>query len=424
MKEYLKDLPKEVLGLIEMVSDTSAKANVRAYLVGGFVRDLILGVGNLDLDIVVEGDAIRFAEQLMEHRGIKITAHKRFGTATLTFADHKKIDVASARRESYPEPAQLPEVRNGSLEDDLYRRDFTINAMAVSLNKADFGKLVDLYAGIEDIRRKKIRILHDLSFIDDPTRIMRAIRFEQRLNFRIESHTLAKLNQAVKQKMLNKVEPQRLRDDLTLILKENDPIKEVKRMIKLCGFSFINKRLKIGSKDINLLKAIAKEVFWFKRNFPHRRHIDSWLMYLIGLLDPLSTLEAEDFCLRFALRRGEVKRILSYKNIDKKFIAELKKASTQPSKVFTMLEPLSYEVMLLVKAKYRDKLIQKMITNFLEILNGMRIHVSGKDLKDLGLAPGSKYQKIFNLVLRAKLEGKVKTRADELVLIRKIIQEE
>ncbi len=185
MKKYLQRLPKEIQDLIYLSSEVAAANHFRAFLVGGFVRDLVLQVKNLDLDIVVEGDGIKFAEDIVDFLKARVVKHSRFGTATVTLSAAVKIDVASARVECYPAPACLPQVKNGSIKEDLKRRDFSINAMAISINKKDFGRLIDFFDGINDLRKSKIRVLHDLSFIDDPTRILRAVRFEIRYGFAI-----------------------------------------------------------------------------------------------------------------------------------------------------------------------------------------------------------------------------------------------
>ncbi|MBM3255763.1 MAG: CCA tRNA nucleotidyltransferase, partial [Candidatus Omnitrophica bacterium] len=185
MKNYLNNLSREFRDLIAKASDISAKVNMPAYLVGGFVRDLMLGEKNLDLDIVVEGDGIRFAEELAAALGAGLIRHVRFGTATILIGVDSKIDIATSRREHYPKPAALPLVQKGGLKDDLARRDFSINAMAISINKTSFGELIDFFGGPADLSRKKIRVLHSRSFIDDPTRVLRAVRFEQRYAFGI-----------------------------------------------------------------------------------------------------------------------------------------------------------------------------------------------------------------------------------------------
>ena len=423
MNKYLNRLEKELKGLIHLAARIASKNNMRAYLVGGFVRDLILGVKNLDLDIVIDGDGVEFAEEFAKALKARLTCHRRFRTATcIIFESNLKVDIATARKEFYPHPAHLPIVSSGTLKDDLGRRDFTINAMAISINKGDFGRLIDFYNGKTDLGHKRVRILHDLSFIDDPTRILRAIRFEKRYNFRIESRALECLKKAVKLKMLNKVQPQRLRDELIPILKEEHPLKYLRRMQELAGCSFINWHLFISSQTHRLLRSIEKQIIWFKEGCLAERQPDYWLIYLMGLLYPLDLKDVKLICRKFVFRKQEEKILLTYKRNSSKVVRKLNQGKIKPSTVFCLFKPLSYEEIIFIKASYNKRNIQKCIEDFLKIYNGIRIQICGEDLKKLGLTPGPSYQKILSRVLNAKLNGAVKTKGDELALIKKLVR--
>lgn len=419
MTKLFKKIPEELNTFILNMRQITRRRNLSVYFVGGFVRDLILGVKNLDLDIVVEGDGIKFANDFASLFMGKVTEHKNFGTATFVLNKFLKIDFSSARREIYPKPAQLPIVSPSSLRDDLLRRDFTINAMAISLST---GRLIDYFGGLNDLRLKKIRVLHPLSFIDDPTRILRAIRFEQRYGLKIEHKTLMLLKEALDLKMLEKLHPHRLRDDLIIILKENNPDRVLKRIQKLAGFKFIHPALKVPAKTFSLFKSIKKEINWFKAGCFERRSMDYWIIYLMALLDSLDLNCVKRVCEKLGLRKGETKRILAYKQISKKSISDLSSSSLKPSRIFAILEPLSYEVILMLKVKYSNRNLKRHILEFLEIYNGMRVFVSGDDLHGMGLKPGPSYQKIFAQVLNAKLNTKVRTKEEELVLIKSLVK--
>lgn len=424
MIEYVKKLPKEFLDLAARAGGIARKLNMPAYLVGGFVRDLLLGVKNLDLDIVIEGDGIKFAEILADVSKVKVVRHKRFGTATLLFNDGLKIDVATARSEKYPHPASLPVVSRGSLREDLARRDFTINAMALSISDHDFGRIVDFFGGRQDLEKKKVRVLHELSFIDDPTRILRAIRFEKRYGFNIESSTLTHLKSAVKSGALQKVQPHRLRDELILLFKEENPLRQIKRLRQLAGFGFISSALTVNETTYRLLISVGASIRWMKKSDPARRPLDRWLIYFTGLLNGLDTAEVEDLCARFAFRAGDKKRILSFISITPAVIGALKRPALKPAKIFSILEPLSYEVIVLIKSKYRQALVQRHIEDFFEVYNGVRLSICGDDLRCLGLPPGPGYKKIFTKVLEAKLNGLVMTKEQELALIAQLVKNE
>lgn len=218
-----KKLGAPVVEILEAAGREAERLGFRAFLVGGVVRDLHRGVDNNDIDIVIEGDGIRFAQVFARRYDARLKSYQRFGTATITFPTGFKVDVATARLEIYDRPAALPRVRPGRIEDDMRRRDFTVNAMAIALSPSSFGKIMDPFGGRADIAQRKIRILHDRSFIDDPTRIFRAVRFEARLGFRLETSTEARILDAVASGVLDRLEDYRLAAEMELILKEEDP---------------------------------------------------------------------------------------------------------------------------------------------------------------------------------------------------------
>ncbi|MCK9431743.1 MAG: hypothetical protein PHQ84_02435 [Candidatus Omnitrophica bacterium] len=421
MADYFKKLPPELKNIIVQAAKVSRETGMPAYLVGGCLRDLILGVPNLDLDIAVEGDGIIFARRLCGELKSALTVHERFRTATLSLPGGLKLDVATARRESYPAFASLPVVRPGPLAEDLKRRDFTINAMAVNIagGKRD---LIDPFGGRKDLSARRIRILHDLSFKEDPTRILRAVRFSRRFRFRIESKTLLLMKEALKEGWLEKVTPHRLRDELVLMLKEKDVPGQLKTLSVLRGLDFIGAGLKFTPEAEALLKTAACRILWFEKNFPLRRRLDTWLVYFILLLDPFSPSQRRKAVLRLGLRKGEEKRIFSYYRLRGRLTVSLSKKGLKPSKIFSLLEPLSYETIISFSASCRNKAAREYLADFFEVYNGMRLCVSGKDLGGLGLSPGPQYRRIFTRVLTAKLNGKLSNRRMELALIKKLAE--
>lgn len=420
MKKYFKRLPAELKKIIKLAAEVSKETKMPAYLVGGFVRDLILEVANFDLDITVEGNGIIFARNLAKKLKSELKVHERFGTATLVLNNHLKVDIATTRKEKYPYSACLPVVSSGSLEEDLIRRDFTINAMAVSICGDREQKLIDPFGGKYDLKAGLIRILHNCSFKDDPTRILRAVRFEQRLGFKIEPRTLELLKKAISEGLLDKVSPHRMRDNLVLMLKEQDPLEQMKRLGGLGGLAFISKRLKIDKSTRDLFRSVKNKILWFHKNFSTRRKLDVWLIYFAALLKTLTLSEIKMIVLRLGLRKGEEIRIISYYQMIRKLISSLSKKGVGPTQIFSLLEPLSYETIILLGATSQNMYLKKYITDFFEIYNGMRLYVSGKDLGGLGVLPGPRYQTIFTKVLAAKLNGKVKSRHEELILIQKL----
>ena len=202
---------------------------MKAYLVGGPVRDLMLKLPNIDLDIMVEGNAIRLAETFADlNLGAKVTTYPAFKTATVRLADGTQIDFATARQETYVRGGAFPAVKPSGIKDDLYRRDFTINAMAIAINPKTWGKVIDPFKGAVDLKNKRIQILHHKSFLDDPTRILRAARFKARFGFSVEAKTLKLLKLAIKIKVLDTIKPQRYLKDFEKINKEPKALEAIK----------------------------------------------------------------------------------------------------------------------------------------------------------------------------------------------------
>jgi tRNA nucleotidyltransferase (CCA-adding enzyme) len=216
-------------GILKEMGDAADREGINAFVVGGFVRDALLGIADKDIDIVIEANAINFSRTLGKAWGTGVAIHEGFKTATIKRAGFR-IDFATARKERYRKPAALPEITAATIKEDLLRRDFTINAMAVCLNKNDFGGLIDFYNGQKDLASKRIRVLHDRSFIDDPTRILRAVRFEQRLGFAIEPDTLKLIGDALRLDMLGRLKKQRLAKEMNLILDEPNSAKMIRRI--------------------------------------------------------------------------------------------------------------------------------------------------------------------------------------------------
>jgi len=218
------NVPPQLKALLERLGRMAEEHGVAAYAVGGCVRDWLLGIaGVTDLDVAIEGDGIAFAKQAAHELGARVTPHEQFGTATLELSAGR-IDVASCRQETYAEPAAYPRVAPGTLRDDLVRRDFTINAMAMALAPRAFGKLVDPFGGLRDLKARRLRTLHPKSFLDDPSRILRAARFVPRYGLSLESQTARALRQAVAVGMLARLNRGRLRKELDRMAEEPQPL--------------------------------------------------------------------------------------------------------------------------------------------------------------------------------------------------------
>ena len=419
LAKKIKLLPKDIQLVIKKAGNLADKMGLSVYVVGGFIRDILLSRPNLDVDIVVEGDGIKFASTLANILDAGLIKHARFGTAVLTLGNKLKIDIASARSETYERPAALPTVKSGTIEDDLARRDFTINAMAVVINKRDFGKLIDCFYGRDDLNFKKIRILGDLSFIDDPTRMLRAVRFEQRYGFNMDRKTLSQFRQASRKKMLKYVTKHRIRDELILMLKEDRAVMMVKRMDKLYGLKFIHSSLSLSSVNCKFLNELDKVIECFKVQYPKKRGLDSWLIFFTALLDGFKLADIKKICFDFAFKKCDTRRITLYHQEHGKVLKRIDKKGIKPSLIYQNLEPLSFEAIVLIMAKEKKPSIRKKINEFLLNHNGIKLVITGKDLYKLGFVSGPHFKKMLLKTLHAKVDRIIKNKDDEIRFVKK-----
>lgn len=419
MVSKLKKLSSQFKNILKTSSAIANSSGFNIYLVGGVVRDLILKRKVFDLDIVVEGNAIVFAKKLAECLKSDFRRHHSFGTATINIDGHK-IDFVTARTEKYSHQGALPKVSPASLDKDLLRRDFTINTMAISLNKADYGKLIDLCNGLGDLKKGLIRVLHSESFHDDPTRILRAIRFEQRFSFKIEPGTFKLIKEALGKPSLELVGPHRLRDEITLILKEAKPSRYIKRIKELVGFSFIDKTIKLDKPSFQLFVRIEESVLYYEKRFKKHRKLEVWLLYLAAILIKLSPSRLKKFFHDFGFRKGERDVVSSIvKSINK--IKRLGK-HTKASNIYRILEPYSFESILFFYAYYQKRSLRKNIERFLDKLVDIRLKIKGRDLKKMDLKPHVLYSKILKKALYSKIDKGLKSKHQEAEEIRRIFK--
>ena len=288
-------LDEETFGKLISIGKLADHMGFHSYVVGGFVRDLLLRIDNLDVDIVIEGDGVRFAEEMTKEFGVKVRPHREFATAKVIYPDKFKIDIATARLEYYKAPAALPTVEHGSLKLDLYRRDFTINTLAISLNRNTFGELIDFFAAQRDIKDKTIRVLHSLSFVEDPTRIFRAIRFEYRFGFHISKHTMNLIKNAIKLDFFSRIKGRRLWAELALTLLEEDPEKILMRLQELDLLRFLSPYLRFRKEKERLFAQMHGVLQWYKLLY-RAKACDRVQYYMLGLVDDMKLEEVEAFC--------------------------------------------------------------------------------------------------------------------------------
>ncbi|MBP1746084.1 MAG: domain containing protein [Deltaproteobacteria bacterium] len=415
-------LEKKTLKKLTEIGSLADSLGYHAFLVGGFVRDLLLRIETYDIDIVIEGDGLMFAEEMAKHFGVKVKPHKEFSTAKVIYPDGFKIDIATARLEYYKAPAALPVVEHSSLKLDLHRRDFTINTLAISLNKNTFGLLIDFFGAQRDIKEKAIRVLHSLSFVEDPTRVFRAIRFEHRFGFQIGKHTLNLIRNAIKMDFLSKLKGKRIWAELSLIMLEEAPEKILKRLQELDLLKFISPNLTFERENEKLFHQMHAVLQWYELLY-RGKPCDTQAFYALGLVDHMSMEQVEDFCKRTEMMESFKKRILENTERYRDAMAKLPAAiyTGKKSEIHKVLEPLSQETMLFIMAKTKSQEIRKAISNYVTYKDVLRPIISGVDLKKLGIKEGPVYKEILETLKDAKIDLNLKTKEDEEIFVKQYI---
>ena len=419
-----KRLPDFVMRLLKDCGPVAERMGYRIYLVGGMVRDLLLHRENIDLDLVVEGDGIEFAEKFARLHSAEIATHRQFGTARLMFKDDFKMDIATARTESYHAPAALPEVLGGILRQDLYRRDFTINTLAVDLSPDRFGALIDHFGGWDDLHRGSIRVLHSLSFIDDPTRALRAIRFATRFNFTISKDTDRLIRSAVESRVLDKLSGKRLWTELKNVLEEEHPIPAIRLLHEYRLLQFIHPSVVLDSFLLDLLYQVQSVLSWFRLNFLNEEQPEAWLLYLMALLEKLDRQERIGVSSRLQLT-ARVQEILKYYKSNTKDIRSrlLSRPQPTPGDTYFALNEFPQAVILYALARSSEDLIRQQILAFFRDYRTKKLAITGDDMLQLGAHPGPEIKEILDQVLRARLNGLAPDRDTQLQLAERAIRD-
>ncbi len=416
MEEWLTPEVRDTLVVVGEVADESG---FPVYLVGGIVRDLFLRVSNLDVDIVVEGDGITFAGMLVKRISGRMKTHQKFGTAVIILPSGLKLDIATARLEYYESPAALPTVELSSIKKDLYRRDFTINTLAVRLNRKRYGELIDFFGGLRDIKDKTIRVLHSLSFVEDPTRVLRAVRFEQRFNFHLSKHTQNLIKTAVNMKLFDRLSGERIFTELVLMFSESDPLKVLKRMRELDLLKFIHPGLKGSAELERVFTNIGETLAWFRLLYLDIP-VEKWFIYFLGLFDRVKDTTAAEALERLAvpIRFRERMQMARTRSREVLFLF-YREPQISRSRIHDLLSPLDIEALLLMMAKSKQELAKKYISLYLTHLRNIKVTLTGNDLKQMGIPPGPSYRKIFVELLDAKLDGQVRSHEEEMDFVKK-----
>lgn len=411
-----RQLPAETLGLLRRIGRAGESLGVNAYAVGGFVRDVLLGREVGELDIVVEGDGPALARRLQTELGGNLVVHPAFQTASLEGSGPFRIDVATAREERYPAPGALPEVRPASLHEDLGRRDFTINAMALALSPTSFGDLLDPLSGSADLARRRIRVLHPLSFVEDPTRIFRAVRYQVRLGFALDSGSRQALHVAIDLGAYPALSGQRLTAELEFILKEPAASEALLRLGRFGAFRILDPSFRfppLAAKrvaDLGRLLRMAGTI-----------PLDPLAGALLALVGHLSPEVAERCLRRLALSGEPLARLTRALKEGPRLAAELERQRHAPPSARASLlrgHPLEtlWGAWLMGRGRARRQ-VEWFLTE------GRTTHplLGGDDLLALGVAPGPRIGQLLDRLRDRRLDGLAVTRDQELGLVREWI---
>jgi len=414
-------LPKDIFSRIQKIGEVADEIKIHAYLVGGFVRDLFLMEKNLDLDLVVEGDGIAFAREVARRFSGRLHTHEVFGTAVVAFEDGLKVDVASARHEYYDAPGSLPIVQTSSLKMDMSRRDFTINTMVIQINSDSFGTLIDFFGAQRDIKAKSIQVLHNLSFVEDPTRVFRAIRFEQRFGFTIGKLTAGLIENAVRMDFFKTLAGKRLFAELKLILSEDTPAKAISRMNDFALLPVIHPCIRYTDKAANLFASVKEVLSWYDLLFLGDSY-NRWAVHFLALIHSCGPRQAAHVC-RLLEMSPRQERLLGQGRRDALMrLKDLERRKTKKnSLLYKRLKPLATELLLYMMAATTKEDVKQGISLYIRQLQFEKTLVTGKDLLNMQIKPGPVYREILDTLLAARLDGKVKTKEDELALLKKKI---
>ncbi len=394
-----KCLPPPVLALAKIAGREASELGQELYLIGGVVRDLFLDRANFDFDLVVEGDAISLARRLAKDSQAKLTIHSRFGTAKLNYPGFS-LDLATARSETYSKPGALPTVKPGNLKDDLVRRDFSINAMALRLNPQRFGELIDLHRGKDDLDNKLIRVLHPNSFIDDATRILRAIRYEQRLGFKLEAETEKLLRRDVP--MLDTISGDRIRHELELILKEDEPERALRQAEELGVLRQLHPSLKGNS--------------WLSQKFDQARKLYKPTplphLYLCLLIYNMTEKENEEFIYHLNFPKSLAETMRHTLQL-KAHLHSLANSKMKPSDICQSLRSYTTTAIQANVLASESPIASQHLHLYLAKLRYAKTLLNGDDLKRMGVPTGPQIGEILSALQQARLNGEVRTRKEE-----------
>lgn len=433
-RAIIDHLPAATYEILQLAGRLGRELHMPVYAVGGFVRDILMHKTNQDIDLVVEGNGIALARTLANALHGRVRVHPKFLTSMVIFHDaegkEQRIDVATARLEYYESPGALPTVELSSIKMDLYRRDFTINALALRLDSTPFGQIADFFGGRRDIKEKVIRVLHTLSFVEDPTRCLRAVRFEQRYGFHIGQGSEKLIKNALKLKLMDRLSPSRLFHEFLHICEEDNPTACFERLNQLGILQAIAPTLTLTPTRKILLQQIQNMLAWYRLLY-FEEQPQTWLIFFLGLNQNLNYKETATNFQRMGLPENKRTDILNQREQTRALRARLdawqKAEDSGTAKISTLcalLKPLTLDSLLYLMASTSNAALQKSLSRYITQWRNEKPDITGVDLHALGLTPGPAYGKILRAVLCAKLDGEAVSSEQQMNLARTLAEQE
>jgi tRNA nucleotidyltransferase (CCA-adding enzyme) len=427
-----QSLSEPVLALVRRISQKAHEMGFVPYFVGGLVRDLLLGHPIVDVDMVIEGDGIALAHRLAADLGGRVIPHRRFGTAKWLLSPRvwrevagpvprdalpPSVDFATARTEFYTHPTALPQVERSSIKQDLHRRDFTINTLAIRLDPDHWGELLDFYGGEADLQSGVIRVLHSLSFVDDPTRMLRAARLESRMGFQLDPRSEELIADALP--LLKRVSGDRIRHELEQIFDEPEPERALCRLDELGMLAQIHPGLRCDRWLQARYRALREDL---KPETWDLRSEDTPFLYLALLAYRLAEEELENLTRRLKVRRDDAEALRLLAGLEDT-LAQLGKAR-RPSAIYRLLEPYPTRVLAGAWIATDRKRVRERLLRYQTEWRLVQPDITGDALKAMGLRPGPLFGRLLGALRDARLDGRVSTREEEAALLEKLLAAE
>ncbi|MEJ5165525.1 MAG: CBS domain-containing protein [Thermoanaerobaculia bacterium] len=403
--------PKGVIEKLKEIGEIAEKMDMKAYLVGGTVRDMLLGYPPTDVDVVIEGNALLIGKEISKLKDAKFKSHQKFLTGSLTFPDGIKIDLATARKERYWAPAALPDVEASLIIYDLSRRDFTINTLIVSLNPSSFGKLYDHFGGLLDLKSKTLKVLHTLSFMEDPTRALRAIRLCEKLKFKLSSVTEKLIRTAINQGAFENLSGARLWEEFSYILELPEPYSAMQKLENMGLLKVLNPSIKLNQKIETLFERIKEIKSWAKIEKLEQKYFN--ILYIGALSINLKEEEILKLASRLNLNEREKEILTGLKKVSRLINFKLKKAE-DPVEIYKALINFDWLYLFWSFSVIEEERTKDKIKNFITKYSKIRTEIKGKDLLEKGVKEGPLIGKALEQVLFEKIKGNLKNSEEEL----------